>query len=253
MKFISSIALLILVHGASAQDPLARTYAAHGGLENWRAQGTLLYDLSIVFGERRARDHQVFDLVSRHAIASNPDYAVGFDGTSFWQSTTDETGPIFPGRFYLWTPFYFLGVPFVFADPGVQKEELPPVMYDGEEHRVVRVTFETGVGDAPDDVYHLYIDSETHRVKLLRYTVSYFAAAQGQATDNLPESVILYDGWTETNAGLVMSGDMVAYAWQDDAPEGDPRATMKFANIRFLGERPDPARFAAPDGAEQLP
>jgi hypothetical protein len=27
-----------------------------------------------------------------------------------------------PPRFYMWTPFYFFGMPFVFADPGGQSD-----------------------------------------------------------------------------------------------------------------------------------
>ncbi len=246
-------ALALLLQPLFGQDPLARTYAAHGGLETWRAQGTLLYDLDVTYGEIHARDHQVFDLITRHGIASNTDYAVGFDGANFWLSRTGETSTPFPPRFYLWTPFYFLGVPFVFADEGAIRTELEPAMYQGKEYRVVRVTFASGVGDAPDDVYHLYIDPTTDRVKLLRYTVSYFVAAQGKPTDNLPENALLYDDWVETNAGLLMATRTVSYAWREGTTTGDPRVELDFANLRFLETRPDPARFVPPADAEMLP
>ncbi|GAB5561031.1 MAG: hypothetical protein SynsKO_26780 [Synoicihabitans sp.] len=256
MKKISSLTLWLGFMTAglhlSATDPLAATYEAHGGLENWRAQGTLIYDLHFKFEDKVAQDHQVFDLINRRGIVSNSDYAIGYDGHAVWLDQSGEAGPSFPPRFYLWTPFYFLGAPFVFADEGVIKTELPPAVFEDREFRVVRVSFADGVGDASGDVYHLYIDPETDRLRMMRYTVSYFAAAAGKPIDNLPESAILYQRWSETAAGLTLARSAAFYKWEEDHISGEARGTMKFSNLRFLETRPDPQSFAPPPNAKTV-
>tara|TARA_B110000483_G_C18174880_1_gene534690 strand:+ start:619 stop:1392 length:774 start_codon:yes stop_codon:yes gene_type:complete len=247
--FGAVLGFIVFNVSSAADDPLAATYEAHGGLQNWRSQGTMMYDLHLTYGESVASDHQEIDLVNRNVVASNSDYGVGFDGQNLWLDQSGETGPLFPPRFYLWTPFYFLGAPFVFADDGVVKTELPPAEFEDQEFRVVRVTFESGVGDASDDVYHLYIDPETNRLRMMRYTVSYFPSAAGKPTDALPESAILYQRWNETAAGITLANKTISYAWVDDHISGEPRAKMNFSNLRFLQPRPTPARFAAPPTA----
>ncbi len=251
--FLTATAIALLFTAAQAEpDPLVATYEAHGGLATWQAQGTLLYDLELTWGEAVTRDHQVFDLVNRQGIASNADYAVGYDGSRVWMDTTGEAGPTFPPRFYLWTPFYFLGVPFVFADDGVIKREMPRETFQGTEYRVVRITFESGVGDAPDDTYHVYIHPDTDRVHLLRYTVSYFAAAQGQPTEALPESAILYENWTPDASGIELANAATPYAWKDGNISGPQKGKMLFRNLRLLPSRPDPILFVAPAGGQTV-
>ncbi len=58
----------------------------------------------------------------------------------------------------MWTPFYFFGMPFVFADPGAVHESLGRKSFQGQEYDAVRVTFQKGTGDTPDDFYLLYLD-----------------------------------------------------------------------------------------------
>ncbi len=125
-------------------------------------------------------------------------------------------------------------------------------MFEDRKFRVVRVTFESGVGDASGDVYHLYIDPENDRLRMMRYTVSYFAAASGKPTDDLPESEILYQRWNKTAAGIILASSTTSYQWEDDYIAGEARGRMKFRDLRFLETRPDPARFAPPPGAKTV-
>ncbi len=69
----------------------------------------------------------------------------------------------------MWTPFYFFGMPFVFADPGAVHEFLGRKSFQGQEYDAVRVTFQKGTGDTPDDFYLLYLDPGSGRLKLASY------------------------------------------------------------------------------------
>jgi len=64
---------------------------------------------------------------------------------------------------------HFFGMPFVFADPGAVHESLGRKSFQDQEHDAVRVTFQKGTGDTPDDFYLLYLDPGSGRLKLASY------------------------------------------------------------------------------------
>jgi hypothetical protein len=193
--------------------PLDATIEAHGGLKTWQAFGSFSSDLRFTIGGKAIVDHQQFDLKSRTGLVSNADYAIGFDGKSVWFDPTTENALRFPPKFYLSTPFYFFGIPFVFADPGAQSERLPDPTFKGSPYQVIKVTFANGTGDSPDDTYLVYVEPETARVHLVIYTVTYFARAAGQPLDNVPTNVIVYDQW-ESVAGLSVPRHANVYQWK---------------------------------------
>ena len=99
-------------------------YDAHGGLESFKGYGTLEYDLDMeIDGVVSIKDHQLFDLNSRKALITSDAYLLGFNGDEAWIKPNMEALGI-PPRFYSSTPFYFFGLPFLFADPGVNLESL---------------------------------------------------------------------------------------------------------------------------------
>ncbi len=238
-----------LAAAAGRDTPLAPAIAAHGGLAPWKTFGTLEYDLAITFGGRSTADHQRFDLINRNGLVTSPDYALGYDGTDFWTDAPAGGGPLMPPRFYLWTPFYFFAIPFVFADEGAIQTPLPAADYEGKTYVVVKITYAAGVGDAPDDYYIAYLDPATQRVKLVRYIVTYFAKEKGEPITDLPESVIVYDTW-QTVSGLSLPRDATFYHWKNGATHGEPKGRMTFANVRLYTARPQPAVFARPASAK---
>src|SRR5690349_4948347 len=101
---------------------LDRCLDAHGGLARWRSFGGVEYDLTSTRENRT--DHQLFDLVQRAGIITGKDYAIGTNGKEVWAKPNLKVLGDMPPRFYMWTPFYFFGMPFVFADPGARQQSL---------------------------------------------------------------------------------------------------------------------------------
>lgn len=236
------VASTLTTHAA----PLDATLRAHGGLPTWQTFGTLEYDLAINFGDKSQADHQRFDLSNRHGLITNPDYALGYDGNDVWVDAADGKGPVFPPRFYLWTPFYFFGIPFVLADPGVIQTQLPAATFEGREYDVVKITYAAGIGDAPDDYYIVYVDRDTREVRLARYIVTYFAKQKGEPTTGLPESAIVYDTWQTVN-GLKLPHRTSLYHWSAETNSlGARKGEMTFANVRLYAPRPPAETFAPP-------
>jgi hypothetical protein len=154
-----------------------------------------------------------------------------------------------PPRFYSSTPFYFFGLPFLFADPGAKIKSLGTKELNGTEYNVVEITYDPGVGDTPDDNYVAYIDKDTNQLKILNYIVTYPPLMQGKSIDELERHAAVYEAWQEVN-GLTVPKKISFYEWSDDKLGDTEVGFMRFENVSFKEESPDPAIFQKPEGAE---
>lgn len=256
---------------------VAASIEAHGGLATWLGAGTIGFDFDyrpLGQPERRMRTYQRVDLWSARAhhrelgaladtpvggpvvpedtvpedtvpedVPNAPLATFGWDGTEAWIAPDASAFPS-TARFWSLTPYFFLGMPFVAADPGTRYEQLPDAELDGVAHRLVKLTYEDGTGDAPNDYYVLYLHPETHRLAALRYVVSYpgfFGPGE-----HSPEKLMRFTEPT-TVAGLSLATRLDTYAWSDGQGE---KVTEIAARQITLGESWPDAIFARPDGAE---
>ncbi len=226
---------------------IAKTIKAHGGIESWLAQGTISFTFDyqpLKQPERRMFTHQRVDLWRARAVhkelGPDADAEFGWDGREAWIKPGPKAFPT-PPRFWSTTPYYFLGMPFVLADPGVKFEQLPDEKLDGQNYRMVKATFEAGTGDSPGDYYILYIHPETHQVAALRYIVAYpgFFKKPGMHT---PEKLMRYTEY-KTVKGLNFANTLDTYAWGEKGA-GEKVTSIKVSDIR-LGETIPGADFAA--------
>ena len=150
---------------------------AHGGLSKWYSNGPVAFhfDYQPLDGSTRRDSYQVVDqwsVRSVHEVAANRTMKYGWDGQNAWSFPDTANVGVNP-RFWSNTPFYFIALPFVLADEGVNLEELAPKEYKGVTYDLVKATYKDGMGDAPDDFYVIYIHPETKQMGGLRYIVSY--------------------------------------------------------------------------------
>jgi hypothetical protein len=228
--------------GPAVPAVLAPYLDAHGGLDAWRRFGTLAFDLQ----RGDWTDHQLIDLNSRRVRITSEAYTIGFDGEDVW-ITPDREALNYgaPPRFYSGTYFYFFAIPFVFADPGTHVEKVEPRMLDGKAHDVLRVTYEPGVGDSPEDEYLAYFDPVTKRLRLVLYTVTYGRTVEPDAPPRY--GALRYDEW-QTARGLLVPKHATYFRWEGDHL-GDRRSEVWYHNVRFDVAAPPPERFARPEGA----
>lgn len=223
---------------------------AHGGLERWLGHGAIEFRFRYApLGDRPANDTvEVVDLWSsraRHRVTDDPEVSFGWSGEQAWVRVPAGREPPTNVRFWSLTPYYFVAIPFVLADPGTQLaldgiEEL-----EGRTYTRVRATFEPGTGDAPDDYYVVLVDQETHRVGGLRYIVSYpgFFPEGGHS----PEKLMTYDG-AQTTDGIVLPESYRTFAL-DEAGEPAEQVTLStLSDVAFVSELPA-GYFEPPEGA----
>ncbi len=222
---------------------------AHGGLERWFSNGPLhfrwVYRLDDKGPDAVVDTEQTIDPWSSkavHTVPSKPGVSFGWNDGKAWINPADaEFTP--PPSFWALTPYYFVGLPFVLADPGTNFELLADIDFAGESYRQVKVTYDSGTGDSPDDYYIALIDPETKLLRGVRYIVtSPVVAPDGPG----PEKFLTHEGLHEVD-GILLPTSHLTYEVEGDTI-GEVIRTAEVSNTKFLG--PESVDFTIPDTAK---
>ncbi len=247
------------MESSEAGDLVWQSIQTHGGLDQWLAPGTIAFEFDyrpVGSPERRMHTAQKVDLWRARAVHEELDggageaATLGWDGERSWIAPGSEAFPS-PARFWALTPYYFVGMPFVAADPGTRYELLEPAELDGQTYRLVKLTYEEGTGDSPDDYYILYIHPESYELAALRYVVAYpgFFPEGGHT----PEKLMRYTDYRKAGE-LQFAHTLDTYAWtpaDGDTPGavGEKVTEVTVADISMGDEWPADV-FTPVDGAE---
>lgn len=245
-------ALGIFSLAAPCFGQLERCLDAHGGLPRWQSFGSVEYDLTWENAKGARKDHQLFDLRTREGLIASATYTLGSSKGEVWITPGLDALGGTPPRFYMWTPFYFFGMPFVFADPGALQESLGRKSFQGREYDAVRVTFKSGTGDSPEDYYVAYVDSESGKLKLVEYVVTFPSIRKDKPLDHLEPHAILFEDWQQAD-GLLVPSAASFYNWKNGNIEGEALGKLTFSAVRLSANPPDNAKFAKPPGAVVAP
>jgi len=225
---------------------------AHGGAAKWQGFGSVEYDLTWESAKGVKKDHQLFNLRTRAGLITGGNFTLGTSGGEVWiKPGLDALGGT-PPRFYMWTPFYFFGMPFVFADPGARQESLGKKNFQGHEYDATRITFKSGTGDSPDDHYVTYVDPSSGRLKLVHYVVTFPSIRKGKPLEQLEEHAIVFEEWQSAD-GLLVPKVAPFYKWKDDSIEGEVLGKLTFSAVHFSAQTPDDSKFNKPAGAVVAP
>ncbi len=226
---------------------------AHGGLERWYTNGPLSFHFNYQpLGEGTQRNtFQAIDTWrnhARHFKAGDSTAQYGWNGKVAWKKAQDSTAFPYDVRFWALTPFYFTGLPFVLDGDGVNLEKLPVKSFNGVAYEAVKVTFDPGTGDAPDDYYILYFHPDTHEMKVIRYIVSY--PAYFKKGEHMPEKFMELLGRQEIGGILFPEGYKTYWLNEDEGP-GEYITNITLARVAFLPKL-EAAFFEVPEGSQIL-
>lgn len=242
--------LLLSLHNAHAQ--LERTFQTHGGLPAWQTYRTVEFDLDWKSPKRSQLDHQTFDLQTRDGLIKGEKYLLGADHGEVWITPGPDALGGTPPRFYMWTPFYFFAMPFVFGDPGAQFEPLGTRSVGGVDYDAVKITFKAGTGDSPEDFYIAHLDKNSGQLKIVAYVVTYPALRKNKTIAELEMHALVFDEWQTAN-NLSVPKTAHFFVWKNDSIEGDPIGTMQFSGVHFSAEPARADHFKKPNGAVVAP
>ncbi|TXF91430.1 hypothetical protein FUA23_01665 [Neolewinella aurantiaca] len=233
--------------GTDAGKLVLASIDAHGGLDKWYSQSPLYYHFQYLpTDDKTIRDSYILnDYVNARAVhtsANQEGVTYGFDGQDAWHAPADVKPTVSP-RFWSLTPYYFVGLPFVLADEGINFEQLPDAEWEGTTYNKIKVTYEQGTGDADGDYYVLWINPETKQMDALNYIVSYpgFFKDEGHS----PEKLMVLSGKTTVDGITLPTG--YTTRWSDKPTEVITNIYVK--DYEFRPDTEDEA-FAKPAGAK---
>ncbi|MGF1450085.1 MAG: hypothetical protein ACFB20_11795 [Opitutales bacterium] len=243
-----------------ALDPLLEPVVrAHGGLERWARVHALEFTYASDFAGYKVADRQIWDphgpwrlrIDSTDETTTGKRYQIAYDGEHLWIAPNiDALAPLTP-HFYYKTPAYFLGIPFVFADPGARVRDLGLQRFEGETFQALEVRFADGTGDTPEDVYWLYTYPQTHRLKLIYYIATHPELIGERSVESLRRETVLYDEWQDVG-GLLLSRKARYAVWQDDGRVGEALGGWRFDGLRLHHEPLGAEPFARPEGSVRV-
>ena len=240
--------------GSEAGKVVWDAMEAMGGLNKWYGNSYLSFRFNYqpLDGSVPRDTYQTIDTWSnkaRHRSVTDSTAIFGWDGKNAWVKAKDSTTFKYNLRFWALTPLYLAAQPLVLDGEGVNLELMPQVNYKDTPQDVVKVTFASGTGDAPDDYYILYLDAKTHLLSALRYIVSYPGYFPNGG--NNPEKFMELVSRTTVN-GINFPLKFNTYWSTDDGqPKGEPITTIELSDIEFHGQLEEDF-FEQPEGAKLL-
>ena len=219
---------------------LEKCIAAHGGMENWNKFAGLSYEIES--GGKTL--YQLTALKDRRTYSKSEKFELGSDGKQVWVTPNANNVPGKSPAFYYNLDFYFVAIPFVLKDPGVNVTYLGKESPDGEGYDLIKISYNSGVGLSAEDVYFLYLDPDNHLLRILTYTVSYF-----DKTNEKVNSAKRYLDYQNVQ-GLLMSTKMENYRWINGKMGENSNRDRIIKNIKFHETIPDEKVFEVPHGAK---
>jgi hypothetical protein len=184
------------------ESPIHDVIEAHGGLDRWQSLGTFQYTMDgFPLSPQTAQvNTSTVNLRTRANRIESAEWTVGFDGTTGWALPEKDAAGL-PTRFFNLGSFYFIGMPYVFADPGVTVKETESQKFRGKTYRVLNVSYGDGIGHTAEDEYQLFIDPESNQLALINHSVTETGVERVTWT---------FDEWQEVN-GLLVPAKMTFY------------------------------------------
>ena len=220
-------------------ENLVKIFNAHGGLDLWKQMQTLKFSIP----DEGGTEITTVDLKSRKAMIDMPNHVIGNNGKNVWLLNKDTITYTRDPKFYNNLMFYFFAMPFVMADKGINYSETEPLIVNGKTYPGIKMTFDGGIGESPDDVYLLYYDEDTHKVIWLSYTVTYFSKQKSTEFNFMK-----YSNWQTVN-GLLVPETMEWYQVENGVPT-EMRHQFKFVDVDVSNQKMASELFEKPEGAE---
>lgn len=216
---------------------LSQIFEAHGGLEQWNTFQLLEFTIDKPTGE----EVTLTNLQNRKSLISTDKFKIGYNGKDVWIA---QDSLYYKGkpRFYYNLMFYFYAMPFILADDGIIYSNAEPLIFEGKTYPGIKIAYQSGVGESPEDEYILYYDANTNKMTWLAYTVTFFTKEKTKEFH-----FIKYSDWQEVN-GLQLPETMSWYGYENNQPT-EKKSDLKFINIKLSKTKPSSNLFEAAEGA----
>ena len=220
-------------------ENISKILDTHGGLETWNSMQTLVF----MMPKPNGVEVTTTNLKSRKSLIAMPKHQIGFNGKDVWLLKKDTTAYKGNAKFYYNLMFYFYAMPFVLADDGITYKDAEPLTFEDKTYPGIHISYDSGIGESPEDEYILYYDSDTNKMAWLAYTVTFFSKSKSKEFH-----LIKYDAWQEVN-GLLLPKTFKWYHFEGNVV-GDYQREMNFVNVSTSKAPPNDSLFVKPKDAK---
>ncbi len=204
------------------------------------------FDIKLKFGGNTRLDGTVSMTTnsSKVRLDKSNGTSIIYDGEEVY--ITPDTAKAEGARFDVFTWQYFFAMPFKLTDPGTVWETQENRVLDSLQYKTAKLSFESNVGDSPDDWYIVYKDPETNRLKAAAYIVT-FSKDQKQAEEN-PHAIVYSNYKNYENVDLATQWSF--HNWNKNTGFGEKLGEATLSNFNFF----EPAEdfFEAPESAKPV-
>ncbi|MBU2950114.1 hypothetical protein KO493_05320 [Tamlana agarivorans] len=220
-------------------EALVKVFEAHGGLDQWKKMRFLEFTMK----KNGVDEVTSTDLWNRKSLVETPDHKLGYDGKQVWLQNKNDTEYKGKPKFYYNLMSYFYAMPFILADDGIVYSDIAPLVFEGKTYPGIKVGYESGVGESPEDEYALYYNPDTYKMEWLGYTVTFFTKEKAKEWHFRK-----YSEWEEFN-GVLLPKTIVRYEYENNLPT-TVHSENNFYNVKLTKEQVNQDIFELPEDAQ---
>lgn len=189
------------------------------------------FDLELVFGGKKRLEATITSMTNSAKIKleKSDGTTLLFDGEKVLQSP--DTASYGGARFDIFTWQYFFMAPYKLSDPGAVWKDIKPDTLNELIYKRGKLTFESGIGDAPEDWYVIYKNPQTNLMDVLAYIVTYSKSVE--KAEEEPHAVT-YEAY-EKVAGIPFATKWGFWIWYEDQGLTKKLGEANLSNIKFIG------------------
>lgn len=133
-------------------------------------------------------------------------------------------------RFDAYTWSYFFLLPYKLTDEGTNWSEAEKVEMNGNWYNTQRLTFAAGTGDAPEDWYQVYSDTNSDLIQVAAYIVTANKSVKKAEED--PHAIV-YENYEMLNA-IPVATQWKFYGWTQSEGLTDTLGKATLSNFEFI-------------------
>lgn len=198
--------------------------------EEFLSKEAVSFDINIIFGGNKAFNGKMTMLTNSTKIKMESDdgTTVIYDGSKVYQTPSDAEYD--RARFDIFTWSYFFLFPYKLSDPGTIINDYTDNKLDQATYNTLKLSFEKGVGDSPDDWYIIYADPESNVINYSAYIVT-FSQPKNEAEKD--PHAIEFSKYEEVD-GIPISTKWIFWGWREDKGLTDKLGHANLNNIKFV-------------------
>ncbi len=216
--------------------------------EGFLKHKAISFKINIVFGGKQHLDGKITMLTNstKIRIDKNDESKLIYDGEKVFLCPVEANDK--GARFDMFTWTYFFGLPYKLSDPGTKWEMQQDRNLNDKIHSTAKLTFDDGIGDAPDDWYIIYTDPGSKILQAAAYIVTFGSEGDISKAESDPHA-IYYKDFIEVD-GIPFATKWEFYGWTEEKGITDPLGEATITDITFLEN--EGILFETPENSKEI-